>query len=162
MSIQEISSKKSIAGYQSMKKSGQAEGFQESLMQNLKYQDHGREDVSGEETQTRKVEEQTGVNVMGTPSAIRVASVTLTEATQTAEVRNMSYEESDHIEIAVVDGYTLKGKKAEEGTQVYVEAKYEDGRLEAYQVDMTKVSEQTEHKIEKFALETIEREGQLS
>lgn len=155
MSIQEVSGKKNIAGYQGAKKPAQADGFQESLMQNLKYQDHGREAVSGEETRMRKVEEQTGVKVIGTRSGIRVASVTLTEAAQTAEVRHMSYEESDHIEIAVVDGYTLKGKRVDEGTQVYVEAKYEDGRLEAYQVDMAKVSEQTEHKIERFALETV-------
>lgn len=154
MSIQEVSGKNNIAGYQGTKKFAQADGFQESLMQNLKYQDHGREDVSGEETQMRKVEEQTGVKVMGARSGIRMASVTLTEAAQTAEVRHMSYEESDHIEIAVADGYTLKGKRVDEGTQVYVEAKYEDGRLEAYQVDMAKVSERTEHKIERFALET--------
>lgn len=161
MGIQEVSGKNNIAGYRCTKKSGQAEGFQESLMQNLKYQDHGREDVSREEPQMRKVEEQGGVNVLGTPSAIRVASVTLTEATQTAEVRHMSYEESDHIEIAVVDGCTLKGKRVENGARVYVEAKYEDGRLEAYQVDTTRITAQTAHKIEKFALETIEREGQL-
>lgn len=154
MSIQEVRGKNNIAGYQKAKKSGQAEGFQESLMQNLKYQDHGREDVSREEMQTRKAEEQSGVSVI-TPSPIRVASVTLTGAAQTAEVKHMSYEESDHVEIAVADGYTLKGKKIGEGAQVYVEAKYEDGRYEAYQVDMSKISEQTAHKIEKFALETI-------
>lgn len=159
MSIQEVSGKNNITGYQSTKKSGQAEGFQESLIQNLKYQDHGREDVSKQETQTRKLDEQAGVNVMGTRSGIRVASVTLTEATQNAEVKHMSYEESDHIEIAVTDGYTLKGKKTEEGAKVYVEAKYEDGRLEAYQVEIAKIPKQTEHKIERFALETIEREG---
>lgn len=39
------------------------------------------------------------------------ASVTSTEAAQTAEVKHMSYEESDHVEIAVADGYMLKGKK---------------------------------------------------
>lgn len=69
----------------------------------------------------------------------------------------MSYEESDNIEIAVAEGYILKGKL--EGQQVYVEAKYEDGRLEAYQVDTAKVWEQTEHKIEQFALKTVETGG---
>lgn len=68
----------------------------------------------------------------------------------------MSYEESDHVRIAVTEGYTLKGKR-EKGTddRVYVEAKYDDGRLEAYQVETTKVSGQTEHLIERFALETM-------
>ncbi|MBO5472421.1 MAG: hypothetical protein J6A08_01320 [Lachnospiraceae bacterium] len=154
MDIQEVRSKNNITGYQNGRKSGQTERFQESLIQNLKYQDQGREDIVREEMRMRKREEQTGVNVIGPYAEIRVALSTLTEAARAAEVRNMSYEESDHIEIAVADGYTLKGKIAEE-EQVYVEAKYEDGRVEAYQVDMTKVSEQTEHKIEKFALETM-------
>lgn len=69
----------------------------------------------------------------------------------------MSYEESDHVRIAVTEGYTLKGKREEgENARVYVEAKYEDGRVEAYQVDMAKVPEQTGHVIEQFALETME------
>ncbi|MDE6738638.1 MAG: hypothetical protein K2K07_06065, partial [Lachnospiraceae bacterium] len=61
---------------------------------------------------------------------------------------------SDNIEIAVTEGYTLKGKM--EGRQVYVEAKYEDGRLEAYHVDTDKVQEHTQHRIEQFALETAD------
>lgn len=69
----------------------------------------------------------------------------------------MSYEESDHVRIAVKEGYTLKGKREEGGdARVYVEAKYEDGRVEAYQVDMAKVTGQTTHVIEQFALETME------
>lgn len=68
----------------------------------------------------------------------------------------MSYEESDNVQIAVTEGYTLKGRIQEQEAQVYVEAKYEDGRLEAYQVDTKKVSEGTQHAIERFALETIE------
>lgn len=68
----------------------------------------------------------------------------------------MSYEESDHVKIAVTEGYTLKGKR-EEGAaaRVYVEAKYDDGRLEAYQVELDRVSENTQQEIEQFALETI-------
>lgn len=154
MSIQEVGNKSNIAGYQSMKSSGQTDGFQESLMQNMKYQEQEREDVLRENEKTRKAVEKAGVNVIGSRSDIRVASVALTEAIRNAEIRHMSYEESDNIEIAVVDGCTLKGKKLEEGAQVYVEAKYEDGRLEAYQVDVSRVSEQTEHRIERFALET--------
>lgn len=68
----------------------------------------------------------------------------------------MSYEESDHIKIAVTEGYTLKGKRENsEDARVYVEAKYDDGRLEAYQVEIGKISETTEQEIERFALETM-------
>ena len=48
----------------------------------------------------------------------------------------------------------MKGKL--EGDHVYVEAKYDDGRQEAYCVDTTKVQEQTEYRIEQFALETAD------
>ena len=149
MSIQEVGSKgkEGIQGYVSRKQSGNTEGFQESLMQNLKSQ--------GQENTVPAAERAPqGVGVTGNPVRIRVNEVTKTDAVQTTEVRHMSYEESDNIEIAVTEGYTLKGKL--EGRNVYVEAKYEDGRLEAYHVDTTQVQEQTKHRIEQFALETID------
>ena len=37
-----------------------------------------------------------------------------------------------------------------------MEAKYDDGRLEAYQVDTERVLAQTQHRIERFAVETAE------
>ncbi|MDE6389377.1 MAG: hypothetical protein K2L82_16475 [Lachnospiraceae bacterium] len=149
MSIEEIGvkSKTRIQEYTNRKRAGQSDGFQESLMQNLKSQE---EESSAPETE-RKVR---GVNMTGSTARIRVNEAAGREAVQTAEVRNMSYEESDNIEIAVTEGYTLKGKL--EGNRVYVEAKYDDGRLEAYHVDTDKVQEQTKYRIEQFALETVE------
>ena len=154
MGVQEVQGTNGIPAYQKNRKAGRPEGFQESLLQNLKNRDQEKNGVADAEPRTR-TEEQSGVGRIGMTSGIRVNTVMLTEALQTAEVRHMSYEESDHIRIAVTEGYTLKGKIQEEA-QVYVEAKYEDGRQEAYQVDMEKVSEQTEHMIERFALETME------
>ncbi|MDE6845467.1 MAG: hypothetical protein K2J99_06835 [Lachnospiraceae bacterium] len=149
MSIQEIGSKgkEGLPGYVNRKQSGNAERFQESLMQNLKSQ---------EQENTASIIERApqGVGMTGNPARIRVNEVTNTDAVQTTEVRHMSYEESDNIEIAVTEGYTLKGKL--EGHHVYVEAKYDDGRLEAYHVDTDRVQERTEHRIEQFALETID------
>ena len=154
MGVQEVQGNNGIPTYQKNKKAGRTEGFQESLLQNLKNRDQEKNGVADAEPRTR-TEEQSSVGRIGMTSGIRVNTVMLTEALQTAEVRHMSYEESDHIRIAVTEGYTLKGKIQEEA-QVYVEAKYEDGRQEAYQVDMEKISEQTEHVIERFALETME------
>ncbi len=142
--------------------------FQQSLIQNLKCRDQENDDdtvdkirSSGrpehEERANRK-DDRAGVGVAGKVSRIRVSEAVIREAVQPAEVRHMSYEESDNIEIAVTEGYTLKGKA--EGRQVYVEAKYEDGRFEAYNVDMAKVQEQTQHRIERFALETAGAEKQ--
>ena len=155
MGVQEVQGNNGMPAYQKNKKAGRPEGFQESLLQNLKNRDQEKNGVADAEPRTR-TEEQSGVGRIGMTSGIRVSTVMLTEALQTAEVRHMSYEESDHIRIAVTEGYTLKGKIQEEDAQVYVEAKYEDGRLEAYQVDMEKVPGETEHMIERFALETME------
>ena len=154
MGIQEITGKKSIQEYLDMKRTGQNEGFQESLIQNIQSQEQKGKALGGEEVKTRKSEETSGVGMLGSLSGVRVNAVTQREAVQPAEVRHMSYEESDNIEIAVTEGYTLKGKL--EGPQVYVEAKYEDGRIEAYHVDTAKVQEQTQHRIEQFALETVD------
>ena len=159
MSVQEIGGKgkRSIPDYPNKRTQGHTEVFQESLMQNLKYQGKAREqddrEKAGNESQRMDaVSMEKGRLVTG--PGIRVNAVTRREAVQAAEVRHMSYEESDNIEIAVTEGYTLKGKL--EGSQVYVEAKYDDGRLEAYQVDTERVLAQTQHRIERFAVETAE------
>ena len=165
MSIQEIGTngKEGIQGYSHKGKQKGAKGFQESLMQNLKCQE--QENVSSElerpikegvesdaagkgvresapGLRTNGNEDRANVGAAGKAARIRVNELMNREAVQTAEVRHMSYEESDNIEI--------------EGRQVYVEAKYEDGRLEAYHVDTDKVQEYTQHRIEQFALETAD------
>lgn len=155
MGIQEVKRGGVMPEYPNARKSEQAEGFQERLRQNMKYRNQGKEDIAGAETQMGKVKEKSGMGRIGTGPGIRVNSTALTEALQTVEVKHMSYEESDNVQIAVTEGYTLKGKIQGQEAQVYVEAKYEDGRLEAYQVDTKKVSEETEHVIERFALETM-------
>lgn len=161
MSVQEIggsakSGKEQVREYSGRKRSAGSEMFQESLMQNLKYQEQARE---GDGTGTRRIEtggrEKAGEEVRIMAAGIRINAVARREAVQAAEVRHMSYEESDHIEIAVTEGYTLKGKL--EGRHVYVEAKYDDGRLAAYQVDTDRVSVQTQQRIEQFAVETLAR-----
>lgn len=162
MSVQEIggsgkSGKERIQEYPGRMTRERSERFQESLMQNLKYQGKAqeqddREKAGNESQRIDAVSMEKGRLVTG--PGIRVNAVTRREAVQAAEVRHMSYEESDNIEIAVTEGYTLKGKL--EGSQVYVEAKYDDGRLEAYQVDTERVLAQTQHRIERFAVETAE------
>ena len=153
MSIQEIKGQEGIPEYPGRKQAAQPEGFQESLIQNL--ESRKKEGVNNvkENKYIRTNDSKTNAGILGALSGVRVNAVAQREAVQTAEVRHMSYEESDNIKIAVTEGYTLKGKL--EGRQVYVEAKYEDGRMEAYQVDTAKVQEQTQHRIEQFALETL-------
>lgn len=136
-------------------------------MENLKYREQAKQavldtqteagqNVADTQSEAKKKAESVGVGRIGMAAGIRVNAAAMQEALQAVEVRHMSYEESDHVKIAVTEGYTLKGKR-EEGAddRVYVEAKYDDGRLEAYQVEIDRVSENTQQEIERFALETV-------
>lgn len=139
-------------------------------MQNLKNRDQAKkavadtqtglkQNMADAQTETKQKAENVGVGRIGMTTGIRVNAAATQEALQAVEVRHMSYEESDLVKIAVTEGYTLKGKR-EDGAdvRVYVEAKYDDGRQEAYQVEIDRVPENTEHMIEQFALETM-KEG---
>jgi len=181
MGIQEVQGAKEAPAYQKKKKAGGGEGFQESLLQNLKTREREEETSADSAQGGRHVKESAEAVRIGVTGGVRVSAPMLTEAVQTAKVRHMRYEESDHVEIAVTEGYTLKGKRLDgaegsvrgqredmtemsetmtadgsKGSRVYVEAKYEDGRTEAYQVDVARVSEDTSHVIERFALETMQ------
>lgn len=156
MSVQEIGGKGkgNIPEYLGKRVREHSEGFQESLMQNLKYQGQTIDNGEQAEHTPCRNEDRSGVGMLGNMAGIRISAAARRDAIQTVEVRHMSYEESDNIEIAVTEGYTLKGKL--ESGHVYVEAKYDDGRLEAYHVDTGKVQGQTQHRIEQFAVETAE------
>ncbi len=156
MSIQEVKGKGSIPEYPNRKHAKQTDGFQESLMQNLASRQRRSESADAVQTggQLCQNDREANAGLLGALSGVRVNAAVRMDAVQPAEVRHMSYEESDHIEIAVTEGYTLKGKL--DGGRVYVEAKYEDGRLEAYRVDPSLVREETTHRIERFALETAD------
>lgn len=158
MGIQEVQGNGNAQAYQKKKKAGHGEGFQESLLQNLRHRDQEKQVSADTEAEAKRKAETVGVGRIGMTSGIRVNAAAKQGALQAVEVRHMSYEESDHIRIAVTEGYTLKGKRENsEDARVYVEAKYDDGRLEAYQVEVGKISEATEQEIERFALETMKQ-----
>lgn len=176
--------KEQIHAYPGRKGKVHSEQFRESLMQNLKYKGQAQEQDGGEKAAREaqaivndsrdkngveayrngqdcvdtagayKIGDSPGAGRLGAPG-IRVNTATRRGAVQAAEVRHMSYEESDNIEIAVTEGYTLKGKL--EGSHVYVEAKYDDGRMEAYRVETGWVQAKTQQRIERFAVETAEQ-----
>ena len=166
MGIQEVQGNSKAQTYQKKKNAGRGEGFQESFLENLKYREQAKQAVLDTQTEAgqniadtqsdaKKRAESVDVGRIGMTAGIRV-NAAKQGVLQAVEVRHMSYEESDHVKIAVTEGYTLKGKR-EEGAddRVYVEAKYDDGRLEAYQVEIDRVSENTQQEIERFALETV-------
>lgn len=158
MGVQEVQGAKETPAYQKKKKTGGGEGFQESLLQNLRSREQEQEENAAAAQGAKRTKEPPKASGIGVTGSVRVNTAMLTEAVQTAKVRHMRYEECDHVEIAVTEGYTLKGKRldgTENGVRIYVESKYEDGRLEAYQVNVDRVSEDTTHTIERFALETM-------
>lgn len=167
MGIQEVQGSGGAQAYQKKKSVGRGEGFQKSFLQNLKDRDQTKQtapdtqngtgqNITDTQGEAKKEAKSMGVGRIGITSGIRVNAAAVQEALQAVEVRHMSYEESDHIKIAVTEGYTLKGKREDgEDARVYVEAKYDDGRLEAYQVEIDRVSEDTQQEIERFALETM-------
>lgn len=180
MGIQEVQGAKEAPAYQKKKKAGSGEGFQESLLQNLRVREQDEETYADSAQGKKCAQEPSEAARIGVTGGVRVNAAMLTEAVQTEKVRHMRYEESDYVKIAVTEGYTLKGKRLYEveeplrdssenmtdmseggtvgerrGGRVYVEAKYEDGRIEAYRVEMERVSQDTTHTIERFALETM-------
>lgn len=180
MSIQEVQGAKETPAYQKKKKAGSGEGFQESLLQNLRVREQDEETYADSAQGKKCAQEPSEAARIGVTGGVRVNAAMLTEAVQTEKVRHIRYEESDHVKIAVTEGYTLKGKRLEDieesareqtvnmtdvsegepaegnkSSRVYVEAKYEDGRIEAYQVETERIPLKTTHIIEQFALETM-------
>lgn len=180
MGIQEVQGAKETPAYQKKRKAGSGEGFQESLLQNLRVREQDEEACADSAQGKKWSKEPSEAARIGVTGGVRVNAAMLTEAVQAEKVQYMRYEESDHVEIAVTEGYTLKGKRLDDveepapdqsenmtevsgvkaakerkGSRVYVEAKYEDGRTEAYRVEMDRVSQDTTHTIERFALETM-------
>lgn len=181
MSIQEVGGAKEAPAYQKKEKTGGSEEFQKSLLQNLRTRERTEETAADSAQEDKQAKEPAKTPGIGMTGSVRVNAAMLTEAVQTAKVRHMRYEESDHVRIAVTEGYTLKGKRLcgtedmlressenmtdmsedretekRNGSRVYVEAKYEDGRTEAYRVNVERVSQDTTHIIERFALETVQ------
>lgn len=168
MGIQEVQGNSNAQAYQKKRKAERGEGFQESFLQNLKDRNQAKQTAADVQSGARqnsadtlgeaKKADKAGMGRIGMASGIRVNAAALQESMQIVEVRRMSYEESDHVKIAVTEGYTLKGKREDSaGERVYVEAKYDDGRLEAYQVETGRIPEDTKQEIERFALETVRR-----
>lgn len=80
-------------------------------------------------------------------------------AAQEVGVRHLPYQQCDQVRINVLEGYVLKAKLEKNGEGaypfVYVEAKYDDGRTNAYQVEVGKIPEGTRDPVEKIAAETV-------
>lgn len=60
------------------------------------------------------------------------------EAVKECAIRGITYADSDFSKVYVAEGYTVKAKIFLEERTVYLEQKFEDGTVKAYEVDMDK------------------------
>lgn len=83
------------------------------------------------------------------------------QAAVRTEVTFLSYAQADKVKLDILNGYAMKGKLLQdEGsgtTGVYIEIKHDDGYVEAYTVDTSRIKEDTTDSVEQLALE-IERQ----
>lgn len=75
------------------------------------------------------------------------------------EVKNISFAQSDRVKVDVVNGYVMKGKLMEENAGVYVEAKYDDGRQEAYEVPVSGTDPEAGDMAVLMAFDTVNGRG---
>ena len=69
-----------------------------------------------------------------------------------SEVRNISYMESDHIQVNVAEGYTYRAKVDVSGHSVYVEYRDDEGIQKGYVANVPSIEKDTENPIEQMAL----------
>lgn len=79
-------------------------------------------------------------------------------AVSACEVRGISYRESDYVKVLAKEGFGLMAQVDMEKRCVYIERKNEDGTYLGYEVDVDKISKDSEDPIEQMALEAWEKE----
>lgn len=76
-----------------------------------------------------------------------------TRGARACEVRHISCGESDFFKVCAMEGYSLKAKVFSEDGKVYLEQKFEDGKIRAYEFDVKQISEGTQDVLEQAAWE---------
>ena len=88
-----------------------------------------------------------------------VAEGALSKAVSACEVKNLTAEDADYVEKHLAEGYVLKAKQSDDGKEVYVEQKFDDGTVKAYSVDLDKIDEETGNLIEQAAKACVQKNG---
>ncbi len=76
-------------------------------------------------------------------------------------VRHLAAKDCDLYKAEILDGYTLKAK-IEEGSSVYIEAKFDDGSYQAYEVDAKKVAQNAAQAKEETATDEMDLTSEKS
>lgn len=97
-----------------------------------------------------------GIGKMGRGCVIEsISAAMISNAVSECEPQNVSLRNCDYVKNCIDDGYLLKAVISEDNNTIYIEQKFEDGTVNAYKVDMSKVGEETENLIEKAAMECV-------
>ena len=76
-----------------------------------------------------------GIAEFGSMGGLRakevVAEGVLSKAVSACEVKNLTAEDADYVEKHLAEGYVLKAKQSDDGKEVYVEQKFDDGTVKA-------------------------------
>jgi hypothetical protein len=83
-----------------------------------------------------------------------LADTNLSDAVSICQGKNITFEISDSVRVCVLQGYVLEAAVSDDGSYVYVKQKNEDGTAVTYEVDLSKVSENTDNPIEQMALQS--------
>ncbi|MDD3368179.1 MAG: hypothetical protein PHP50_04710 [Lachnospiraceae bacterium] len=109
-------------------------------------------------TRTRTVLEE---NVLGNTLLER-----LSNAKKTGDLQNTQSEEltdADYSNVNILKRYSLKAKVlSEDGSKVYVEQKNEDGTVNHYRIDLSRISQDTEDPIEQAALQAWNKKNETT
>ena len=104
-----------------------------------------------------------GIAEFGSMGGLRakevVAEGVLSKAVSACEVKNLTAEDADYVEKHPAEGYVLKAKQSDDGKEVYVEQKFDDGTVKAYSVDLDKIDEETGNLIEQAAKACVQKNG---
>lgn len=84
-----------------------------------------------------------------------------TDAVRECEVRHLTYADSDFSKVYAAEGFSLKAKADLEEGKVYLEQKFEDGTLKAYEVDAEKLEKETGGILEQTAVKVWEKAKEM-
>lgn len=94
---------------------------------------------------------------------VRMEANAVTKAGKEVPVREIPYGECDMVEINVLEGYVLKAKRErageEQGGQVYVEKKNDEGEVKAYLFQESYVRQDSGDEMERMAYTVMKGKG---
>lgn len=137
-------------------KKKKGDGFAYHLQKSYEEKCSKEEEVENAVYQELQTEQQISYSGIGGFGSIygkgTISGGVLSKAVTQCESKNLSAKEADYVKNSIEQGYLLKAALSEDEKNVYIEQKMQDGTVKAYQVDLTKVQQDTGNPIEQTAI----------